>query len=79
MANRKKAIENAVDAACLELGVELKNHQRDSIEAVLEEKDIFVTLPTGYGKSMIFHLLPVCARYLRRSKFSLVIVMAPLL
>ena len=78
MAN-KKAIENAIDAACLELGVELKNHQRDSIEAVLKGKDVFVTLPTGYGKSMIFHLLPVCACYLRRLKSPLVIVVAPLL
>ena len=38
----------------------------------------FVTLPTGYGKSMIFHLLPLCARYLGLSKSPLVIVVAPL-
>ena len=78
MANQK-ATENSMDTACLELGMELKNHQRDSIEAILEERDVFVTLPTGYGKSMIFHLLPKCARYLRQSKSPLVIVMAPFL
>ena len=72
-------IENAMKAACLKVRVELKEHQRRSIEAVLGGKDVFVTLPTGYGKSMIFHPLPLCARYLGLSKSPLVIVVAPLL
>ena len=43
-----KAIEKALKSACLEVSVELKDHQRSSIEAVLKRKDVFVTLPTGY-------------------------------
>ena len=42
------AIEKASKSACLEVSVELKAHQRSSIEAVLKRKDVFVTLPTGY-------------------------------
>ena len=75
----KKAIAKAIDTACLEVKVELKAKQRQSIEAALEGKDVFVTLPTGYGKSMIFHLLPLCARHLQLSKAPIVIVVAPLL
>lgn len=74
-----KAIAKAMEAACLEMSVELKEHQRSSIAAVLKQKDVFVTLATGYGKSMIFHLLPLCARHLGLSKSPLIIVVAPLL
>ena len=74
-----KAIEKALKSACLEVSVELKDHQRSSIEAVLKRKDVFVTLPTGYGKSMIFHLLPLCSRHLGLSESPLIIVVAPLL
>ena len=59
--------------------MELKEHQRRSVEVVLRGKDVFVTLPTGYGKSKIFHLLPLCTQYLRLSKSPLVIVVVPLL
>ena len=75
----EKAIVKAIDTACLEVKVKLKAKQRQSIEAALEGKDVFVTLPTGYGKSMIFHLLPLCARHLQLSKAPIVIVVAPLL
>ncbi len=74
-----KAIAKALKSACLEVSVELKEHQRNSIEAVLKRKDVFVTLPTGYGKSMIFHLLPLCSRHLGQSELPLIIVVAPLL
>ena len=57
----KNDIVKAIDTACLEVKVVLKAQQRQSIEAALEGKDVFVTLPTGYGKSMIFHLLPLCS------------------
>ena len=37
---------------------DVKAKQREAILAFLSGKDTFVSLPTGYGKSLIFALLP---------------------
>ena len=37
----------------------LKPKQCLGLESVYLEKDIMCVLPTGYGKSLIFHLLPM--------------------
>lgn len=39
----------------------LKPAQIEAIHAVLTGKDVFVSVPTGYGKSLIYQLLPFCA------------------
>ena len=36
----------------------LKPKQLEAISAFLSGRDVFVSLPTGYGKSIIFALLP---------------------
>ena len=36
----------------------LKNEQIRAIEAFVGGKDVFISLPTGYGKSLCFALLP---------------------
>jgi len=39
-------------------GMTLKVRQREVLESVWEkEKDMIISLPTGYGKSVIFHLI----------------------
>ena len=39
---------------------ELNKHQKEAIiSAVLKKKDVFVRLPTGFGKSVIFQALPM--------------------
>ena len=43
---------------------EPKPLQYDAIAAVLDGKDTFVTVPTGYGKSLVYMLLPLCAQYI---------------
>ena len=50
-----EAIKNSVE----KLGIEhLKNKQREAITALMEGKDVFVSLPTGLWKSLIYALLP---------------------
>ena len=37
----------------------LKTKQQEAIKAFMNGKDVFVSLPTGYGKSLIYLLLPL--------------------
>ena len=58
-------LQASMKAAALRFGFsELKKQQRSAIEATLSGKDVFVSLPTGFGKSLIYQLLPVCAEEL---------------
>ena len=54
-----------------EFGLELKDKQVEALEAILKGCDVFVSLPTGYGKSVIYALLPQAFDKLR-GKTSLV-------
>ena len=49
----------AIDAAERKLEIVLKDKQREAVLSILEGKDVFVMLPTGYGKSMIYGVLPL--------------------
>ena len=44
----------------------LKDDQRKAILKVLEGNHCFISLPTGYGKSLIFQVLPFAIEYYRR-------------
>ena len=49
-------LAQALDSTALELGFQcLKEKQ---IESYVEGKDTFVSLPTGFGKSLIYGVLP---------------------
>ena len=37
----------------------LKEKQLEAIHAFLDKRDTFVSLPTGYGKSLIYAILPL--------------------
>ena len=50
------AIDSAVEAVGLEA---LKPLQREAIRLFTRGHDVFVSLPTGYGKSYCFVLLPL--------------------
>jgi len=52
-------IQRAVDETAREAGYgPLKGKQLEAIKAFVSGKDTFVALPTGYGKSVIYALLP---------------------
>ena len=60
----------------------LKDEQRRAIKAVYDGMDVFVWLPTGFGKSVCFQALPFVFDYklglVSAEKKSVVIVVAPL-
>ena len=53
--NLHTAIEMAKEALGL---TELKPKQVEAISAFVSGKDVFISLPTGYGKSVTYGLLP---------------------
>ena len=52
--------EQAVSSSLHELGlVLLKKEQRQAVEAiVMKGRDVLAVLPTGFGKSLIYQVLP---------------------
>ena len=78
--------ESAVSFAlrCLQSsGLVLKPQQKEAVNLVWDGKDVFILLPTGFGKSIIYELLPFLFDYkLERvdtGTRSLVIVVSPLI
>ena len=61
--------------------VTLKAEQRSAIKAIYEGRDVFVCLPTGYGKSLCYQTLPFIMDHKnsRSSHTSAVIVVSPLI
>ena len=59
-----EAIATAVSSVLTLFGVQnLKPLQMLSLRLLVRRRDVFACFPTGFGKSLIFHLLPhVCAR-----------------
>ena len=61
--------------------VTLKEEQQAAIKAVYEGRDVFVCLPTGYGKSLCYQTLPFVIGYKQHqsaARNSAVIVVSPL-
>ena len=55
-------IDESLRVASLSLGHEcMKPEQHYAVVELLRGRDTFVSLPTGYGKSLIYQVLPVCA------------------
>ena len=74
-------MEDAIRKVCEIFGIQkLRSHQEDAINHVVEKKrDVFVNLPTGFGKSLIYQALPVVFSSLPcSSEKNVVIVISPL-
>ena len=52
-------IQNAVKEILEQIKVHLKDKQIKAISRFCSGNDVFVSLPTGYGKSLIYALLPL--------------------
>ena len=51
-------LASALEEASREIGIDcLKPKQREAIESFVSGRDLFISLPTGYGKSIIYAIL----------------------
>ena len=51
-------LQNAIEEALRKIGLRIKDKQVEAIITFCYGQDIFFSLPTGYGKSIIFTILP---------------------
>ena len=80
MASSYTDMDKAIATAAHSLGYMLKPEQRTSIFQFASGSDVFVSLPTGYGKSLCYTLLPSVFDLLRGVKEkSIVLIVSPLL
>jgi superfamily II DNA helicase RecQ len=53
-------MDEVIDESAKALGLcALKSYQREAVTTFLSGQDVFVALPTGYGKSIIYGILPL--------------------
>jgi len=52
-------VEEAILAVSKDLAISLKDKQCDALKSFCSGNDLFVSLPTGYGKSLIYAALPL--------------------
>lgn len=79
----KAVIDEAIKYGCSKMKVEgLRAEQDRCVRAFLDGNDVFTCLPTGYGKSLCFAILPHIFDYVRgleAGQLSIVICVVPLL
>ena len=56
----------------------IRPEQLKVLESFLKGRDTFVCLPTGYGKSLCYQILPYIFDYMRGKSSSFVLVVSPL-
>lgn len=76
----KKANDSAISKAADSLGYTLKPEQRKSLQKFVAGSDVFVSLPTGFGKSLCYILLPRIFDLIREvENKSIILVVSPLI
>ena len=56
---KKMNVREAISEASQQFGICLKEKQFDAIYEFCSGSDVFVSLPTGFGKSIIYAILPL--------------------
>ena len=59
-------------------GFTLKAEQMKVVTSVLQGRDVFAVLPTGYGKTLCYAVLPGAFDFLQSGGSSIVVVVSPL-
>lgn len=77
----RRAISEAISEAGAKLGYELRDNQRVVVQNFVQGSDVFVSLPTGSGKSLCFSILPWTFDIIRKHKqpTCIIIVVSPLI
>ena len=57
--NVESTVQLAIKEVSAFLGLKLKDKQLEAALSFCMGQDVFVSLPTGYGKSMIYGILPL--------------------
>ena len=52
-------LDKIVQESAEHLGFKLKNEQKIAVCSFVRGSNIFVSLPTGFGKSLIYAILPI--------------------
>ena len=69
----------AVETAAGRLGYQLRQKQREAVLNFVRGRDVFVSLPTGSGKTLCYSILPGTFDILRKNRSpSIVLVISPL-
>ena len=74
-----QTLDAAIESALTRLGYEnLRPMQELAVRSFVQGRDVFVSLPTGSGKSLCYWLLPSVFEHLRGIACCTVIVVSPL-
>ena len=72
------AVEEALKGVCKKYRfLELNAYQKVAIKTFMQGRDIFVNLPTGYGKSLIFQALATMFDMVMACQGSIVVASLP--
>jgi len=52
-------VDKAIEEVSKDIRIQLKDKQLEAIKHFCSGKDVFVSLPTGYGKSLIYGVIPL--------------------
>uniref|UniRef100_A0A3Q1FAZ7 DNA 3'-5' helicase n=1 Tax=Acanthochromis polyacanthus TaxID=80966 RepID=A0A3Q1FAZ7_9TELE len=74
----ERGFSRALSSVLHGLNLSLKQQQEAALKAFLFKKDVFATLPTGFGKSLIYQLAPLVAKTMGLYTNSVVVVVSPL-
>ena len=72
-------VVSKIDEVAKEFGFTLKEKQKEVISAIISGNDVFCCLPTGYGKSLCYSILPKVYDCIHNVKeLSIVLCLSPL-
>ena len=72
-------VRSLIESSAESLGYRIRANQLQAVQAFMEGKDVFVSLPTGAGKSLCYGILPSVFNSLHKKEKSTVIVVSPLI
>ena len=71
----KRAIEDVKSLFFVDI---LKKEQEEALFNFVSKKDVFVNLPTGFGKSLIYQMTPMVVKQLGLCMNPIILVISPL-